>query len=811
MQIVSVALPTPIDKVYTYRITESLVDRIRKGSGVVVPFGKRILTGVVTEVRDRSQNENPGFEVKEVIDLVDVEPVLSEEQLRLTKWMSDYYLCSWGESIRAALPPGFDSVSEYRVRRSPQPVSDNLPERHRYLLDQIPENSDFSIKALRKVAPNLTFARLRSLESLGLISIEMIVRGPRTRVRFEQYVRLAGGAPEQLPRGLKQQAVLSALAESSAQVRQSELLRSTGASSNTVRRLSELGFLEVFSKEMDRSAGASKNGEQTEPFTLNSAQREAARSIVSAIEREEFQTFLLHGITGSGKTEVYMEALQRVRAAGKSGIILVPEIALTPQTVRRFRARFGNAIAVLHSRMSPGERFDAWRGIRTGHYPIVIGPRSAILAPVSNLGLIVVDEEHEPSYKQFDPAPRYHARDVAIMRARENGAVCVLGSATPSLESLFNARNGKSILLSLPERVETKAGRATLPKVHIVDLRNEWQKGESARILSRTLREAIEDRLKRGQQTILLQNRRGYSPVIRCERCSWIPECTDCSVSMTYHKAKRHLRCHYCGKTTRLPASCVACGDASLSQVGIGTQRVEEELKSFFPNARVARMDLDTTSTKNAHHDILEKFSQGQSDILLGTQMVAKGLDFERVTLVGVIDADTGLTLPDIRAEERAFHLLTQVAGRAGRADLAGEVIFQTRNPGHRIVQYAVRHDYNRFAEEILAERAALGYPPFGRLVAILFSGPDEREVLKLGNRWLEMAGTRAPHLQMLGPSASFIGRVRRQYRAQIMIKISLTQSHKAVREIIRRITGEMGSVPRAYRISIDIDPVGLA
>ncbi len=827
MQFVSVALPIPIEKVYTYRITESLVDRVRKGSGVIVPFGKRVMTGVVTEVRnqlhnpvhDRAQNqvqkearnEKPGFEVKDVIDLVDVEPVLSEEQLRLTEWISDYYLCSWGESIRAALPPGLDSVSEFRVRRSSSDTPGEIREEHQRLLDQIPADSDLSIKALRKLAPELTLARLRALESRGLVSIEMILRGPRTRVRLERYVQLSHEAPDEIPRGKKQQAVLSALAGASSDILQSDLLRRTGATSSTIRRLSELGFLEVFSKEMDRSAGYSGNGKEPAPVTLNQAQRDAAQSIVSAIEREEFQTFLLHGITGSGKTEVYMEALQRVRAAGKSGIILVPEIALTPQTVRRFRAGFADAIAVLHSRMSPGERFDAWRGIRSGQYPIVIGPRSAILAPVSNLGLVVVDEEHEPSYKQFDPAPRYHARDVAVMRARENSAVCVLGSATPSLESLFNARSGKFTLLTLPDRIETEAGRAKLPEVRIVDLRNEWQKGESARVLSQTLREAIEERLKQGQQTILLQNRRGYSPVIRCERCNWIPECTDCSVSMTYHKAKRHLRCHYCGKTARLPASCAACGDPSLSQIGIGTQRVEQELKSSFPDARVLRMDLDTTSTKNAHHDILETFSRGQADILLGTQMVAKGLDFGRVTLVGVIDADTGLSLPDFRAEERTFHLLTQVAGRAGRADLPGEVIFQTRNPGHRIVQYAVRHDYTRFAENILAERAALGYPPAGRLVAILFSGPDEREVLRLGNRWLALARTQAPNLQLLGPSASFIGRVRRRYRAQIMIKISPTQSHKTTREIIRGVTRKMGSVPRSYRISVDIDPVGLS
>jgi len=382
-----------------------------------------------------------------------------------------------------------------------------------------------------------------------------------------------------------------------------------------------------------------------------------------------------------------------------------------------------------------------------------------------------VDEEHESSYKQFDPAPRYNARDVAVMRAQLNDAICVLGSATPSLESLANAQNEKYTLLSMPERVETKTGKAVLPEIRIVDLRTERNPDEPNNCISKPLREAIRLRLVENQQVILLQNRRGYAPSIRCHDCNWAPECLDCSVSMIYHKAKRHLRCHYCGRTAGLPRSCPECG-AAVSQLGIGTQRVEEELKTTFPDAMVARMDLDTTSAKNSHHTILENFANGKSDILLGTQMVAKGLDFERVTLVGVIDADTGLTLPDIRAEERSFHLLTQVAGRAGRADLPGEVFFQTRNPGHRIIQFALRHDYKRFARELLDERQALGYPPAGKLVAVLFSGPVEHQVLAFAHTWAKNANGLAPDIQLLGPSASFIARVRKQYRAQLMIKV---------------------------------------
>ncbi|MCZ6758025.1 MAG: primosomal protein N', partial [Bacteroidetes bacterium] len=733
------------------------------------------------------------------------------EQLQLTKWISEYYLCGWGEAARASLPPGVDTVSEYRIQKCPDEDTGPLSEIQKQLLSFIPTNSTVSLTGLRKTVPEVSLDRLRGLESRGFLRIERGLRGPRTRVLYDQFVRLAGGAPEHPLRGIRQQAVMEAMMESDASsgILQSQLLQKTGATSSTIRRLADLGLLAVEKREIDRSARNGSSGKSTSRIELNEHQKVAVDAITTATAASGYQTFLLHGITGSGKTEVYIESLKKVRECGKSGIILVPEISLTPQTVQRFRSRFGNEIAVLHSRMGSGERFDAWRRIRSGQYPIVIGPRSAILAPVSNLGLIVVDEEHESSYKQFDPAPRYHARDVAVMRAQLSHAICVLGSATPSLESLANAQNQKYTLLSMPERVETNTGKAVLPDVRIVDLRTERNPDEPNSSISKPLREAIRLRLAKNQQVILLQNRRGYAPSIRCHACKWTPECPDCSVSMTYHKAKRHLRCHYCGRTAGLPRSCPDCG-AAVSQLGIGTQRVEEELEATFPDAVVARMDLDTTSAKDSHHKILEDFANGKSNILLGTQMVAKGLDFERVTLVGVIDADTGLSLPDIRAEERSFHLLTQVAGRAGRADLPGEVFFQTRNPGHRIIQFALRHDYERFARELLDERRALGYPPEGKLVAVLFSGPVEHQVMAIARRWSQIATELDPEIHLLGPSASYIGKVRKQYRVQVMIKIGRGDPHKRVREVIRRTNDQIGTPPKGYRIAVDVDPAGL-
>jgi primosomal protein N' (replication factor Y) len=532
---------------------------------------------------------------------------------------------------------------------------------------------------------------------------------------------------------------------------------------------------------------------------------------VSAVDEGQFRTFLLHGVTGSGKTEVYMAALERALRAGRGGIVLVPEIALTPQTVRRFRSRFGDRIAVLHSRLSDGERYDAWRAIRRGDLDVVIGPRSAVFAPVANLGLVVVDEEHESSYKQFDPAPRYHARDVAVVRASLEGAVCVLGSATPSLESLYNARSGKYELLSMPGRI-TPAGQepARLPDVRIVDLAAERRSGRGGVSISAPLQAAIRRRLDDGHQVILLQNRRGFAPVLECADCGWSPACPDCAVTLTYHKAKRQLRCHYCGRAFRHDGRCGQCGGDALENLGAGTQRVEEDLAGLFPEARVLRMDLDTTSARDAHDRILSRFGRGEADILLGTQMVAKGLDFERVTLVGVIDADAGLLLPDLRSDERIFQLLTQVAGRAGRASLRGEVLLQTRNPDHPVIRLAKRHDYDGFAASVLPARHALGYPPFTRLVRVDFRGPDERAVAAYADRW-KQAFDPGPHaVECIGPAPAFVPRVRKTWRMHVLLKAPRSVPPAALRGLVRGATERAGRPPARTRTAIDVDPMDL-
>jgi primosomal protein N' (replication factor Y) len=651
--------------------------------------------------------------------------------------------------------------------------------------------------------------------------VETDVRSPKVKIRFEKVVAFAdldadvASIGRQL-RGEKQRAIVSVLAgmkeDGDYPARKSELLKTSGASAASLRALVEKGLLLESEREFARHVGGDPRATPVRTpgeLTLHEEQRAALDKIRSSIAGEEFQTFMLHGITGSGKTEVYIRALKQVLDLGKTGIILVPEIALTPQTVSRFTAHFGDDIAVLHSRMAVGERFDSWRYIREGRHRVVIGPRSAILAPLQNLGLVVVDEEHEHTYKQFDPAPRYHARDIAIVRAQLNAAVCVLGSATPSLESYANAKAGKYIYLEMKSRAPTAgAADVVLPSVHVVDLTKEKKRNRLEGIVSGPLRSAIAARLRAGEQTILLQNRRGYSPTIECTACGWAPVCPDCSVTMTYHKAGRAIRCHYCGRVERYPAQCPQCESRALLNIGVGTQRVEEELKSLFPDARILRMDFDTTSRKNAHHAILERFGQGRADILLGTQMVAKGLDFDRVTLVGVVDADTGLLFPDFRAEERTFQLLTQVAGRAGRGGRAGEVFLQTRNVGSPAITFALQHDYAGFAEYALRHRAALSYPPFGRLVAVYFRGPEEARVRLLSEEWTDALRREDGQLNILGPHPAFVARVRNQFRYVSLVKVPQRYGHDRLRNALKG-AGEV-KAPSKYFVVVDVDAMGL-
>ncbi|PSQ96716.1 MAG: primosomal protein N' [Bacteroidetes bacterium SW_9_63_38] len=821
---VNVVLPIPVDRAYTYRLPDAMADAAQLGARVLVPLRNRHLTGVIVE--EGPPADTLDFAVKDVVDVLDDVPACTNELLDLTKWIADYYVCTWGEALKAALPSGTTVESQRELRRTDAEPGDWANHSvGRRILDDLAERPGTTLSAMRKrLGPAVPLALVRRMAADGVLDVDTTLSDDQVTAKTATHLRFAPAfqrkdAPAELIeqlRGEKQQAVIRALAgfreAGTPEPRQADVVEHTDAAYSTIRSLVDKGMIEKVEKEVLRSPLDDLPAPDPPPnHDLLPAQQDALDAVTTSVDAHNYGTFLLHGITGSGKTEVYIRALKAVREQGRTGIILVPEIALTPQTVQRFRSHFGDRIAVLHSQMNRGERYDAWRRLRTGDAPIAVGPRSAVLAPLENLGLIVVDEEHESSYKQFDPAPRYHARDVAVMRAHRNDAVCILGSATPSLESTMNARWGKYERLALPERVPDADGEAAaLPEVTVLDLTLQRKKHQLDGALADPLRDAIRTRAERGEQTILLQNRRGYAPVLECEDCGWAPECGACSVTLTLHRdgGRGRLHCHYCGHTTGTPQQCPDCGGHDISQIGTGTQRVEEELASVAPDATVLRMDRDTTSRKGGHHRILQQFRQG-ADVLLGTQMIAKGLDFGQVTLVGVVDADVGLLFPDFRAEERTFQLLTQVAGRAGRADLPGEVILQTRNPDHPAIRHATAHDHEGFVEDELPTRRQFNYPPFGHVATVEFRGPKEQRVERLAETWTDQLRRDAGPVTVMGPEPAFIQRVKKQHRFRTLLRVQGGSAHP-LQTALRRTREAYGTPPNGYHVAIDVDAMGV-
>ncbi|MGH7617969.1 MAG: replication restart helicase PriA [Gemmatimonadaceae bacterium] len=750
---VSVALPLPLFRNFTYRVDDALAPRARVGMRAVVPFRNRREIGVIVEIADAPNGVTP----KPVAALPDAEPVVGDALLTLCRWMSDYYVVPLGLAIRTVLPAALGSES-------------------------VPEPP----RRTRRVAS--IGAELPSLVQRD----ETFARAPKQRALYELLESMGGRAPvEHLTEKLK-------------------------VSPSVLQTLAKRGLATVADEIVSRDPFAWRATPAPAAHAPSGAQRTAIDALSAGAGGD---VFLLHGVTGSGKTLVYIELLRRVvLERGRTAIVLVPEIALTPQTVDRFRAVFGDKIAVLHSALSDGERYDEWLALREGRKQIAVGARSAVFAPLANLGAIVVDEEHEGSYKQGE-TPRYHAREVAIMRAANEGAVVVLGSATPSLESWVNASSRKYTLLSLPERV----GAATLPKVEVIDRREPGKRegGTSGRdagdwlrmVVSEELEAAIQDRLAKNEQTILLLNRRGYAAFIQCAQCGDVATCPNCSISLTYHRAPERLVCHYCQHTEEQRTQCPRCRGVLLRQRGLGTQQVERLLADRFPDARIARMDVDTTSGKWAHTEILDRVGRGEVDILLGTQMIAKGLDFPNVTLVGAVDADVGINLPDFRASERCFQLLSQVAGRAGRGPKGGRVLIQTRVPQHHAVRCAVDHDYRRFVEQELAGRAAPVYPPNVRLANVVFSGTTEAATAQLATAataWLHalLRKRPMPGLSVIGPAPSPVERIKNRWRWHLLIKAE----HPRDLTRLGRYFLERFPVPKQaqLRVTLDRDPVAL-
>ncbi len=749
--LVEIALPVPLFQTFTYAADPAAGHAAVTGSRVVVPFRNRAEIGICLGPA------GPGAlpsKVRRITEVPDAEPALSADMVALCRWMADYYIVPIGIAMRSALPLLLTGAAR------PQPARKT----HRLV-------------RLREDLPTL------------LEREKAFARAPQQRALFELLESLGGHSTLE------------------------HLIQQLSFSPSVLKGLERRALIAIEAEEVERDPFATRAIAAATPHEPSTAQAEAITAIADATPG---QVFLLNGVTGSGKTLVYIELLKRlVLEKGKTGIVLVPEIALTPQTVDRFRAVFGDDVAVLHSALSDGERYDAWLALKRGEKRIAVGARSAVFAPLANLGAIIVDEEHETSYKQGE-TPRYHAREVAIVRARLEGAIVVLGSATPSLESWANAESGKYRLLNLPDRV----GGGKLPRIAIVDLRRrrdptEPREGPASPSYSFVIREeldgALEHTLSRGEQSILLLNRRGYSSFVQCSECGDVVVCPNCAITLTHHRAPERLLCHYCGHQEALNQVCGRCGGRTLRQRGLGTQQVERLLGDRFPGASIARMDVDTTSGKWAHAEILDRVASGGVDILLGTQMIAKGLDFPNVTLVGVVDADTGINLPDFRASERCFQLLSQVAGRAGRGPKGGRVLIQTRVPNHHAVVCAVAHDYLRFVSEEMPGRVSPPYPPNVRLANIVFSGTKEHaagELAIAAAEWLrELLETqKVGEVTVIGPAPCPIERIKNRWRWHVLLKSA--QAGDLTR--VCRYFMERFPVPANLRVTLDRDPVAL-
>lgn len=806
-----VALPVPVDRTFTYAVPESLQPRVRVGMRVVVPVQTRTETGYIVALHDTTELEK----VRPIIDLPDEEPAFDPSMLDLCRWMADYYCCSWGEALRCAAPPGAAAATKMRYRLVAERISEGrFTERQERVVAELYRRGPLTEGQLAHVAGRQALSNtLRALVRRGVIIGEPVVR-PGVSIRTETYVRLneehvleQDALEKLMRRAPKQAAVYLDLLHGQPERAATAFYEKHHVDSTVLRELEKKGLITRFEREFYRAPELSGEGGVSLKHSLNGEQQVALDAIVGAATGHAFQTFLLKGITGSGKTEVYLQAIEHVLAMGRQAIMLVPEISLTPQTVGRLVARFREEIAVLHSGLGAGERYDEWRRARRGEVRIVVGARSAVFAPLRDLGLLIVDEEHDGSYKQND-TPRYNARDVAIMRARGAQAVCVLGSATPSLESRYNCERGKSVLLELRRR----ATQALLPGVRLVDMRIETAEMGGQVILSRSLEDAVHQRVANREQVILLLNRRGFAPFVLCPMCGWVATCGDCQVSLTYHQHSGNLRCHYCNAARPKPAVCEKCHFNPLIYLGTGTQKVEDYLLRAFAGARIERMDADTTAGKGGHAKILGRFANGEIDILVGTQMLAKGHDYPGVTLVGVINADTGLALPDFRAAENTFQLLTQVAGRAGRGDRPGEVYLQTYRPKHYAVQAALQHDYDAFYTHELAYRRSAGYPPFRRMANFLVESEDpqlaERHAVLLRRIAREKREALGGNAGIIGPAQAMIRRVKKKYRWNLAL---LSGNSKHLNALTRAVADAFAEAAdnRRVQLKVDVDPYG--
>jgi primosomal protein N' (replication factor Y) (superfamily II helicase) len=790
-----------MDQPFTYALPETLRHRVRPGSRVLVPFGPRRLTGVVVNCHDQP----PAMATREASRLVDAEPVLDAELLALGRWIAGYYCAPLGEVLRGMLPLAGDvrwakvwSLTDSGRDAARQLVLDSEPGDPVTEVLRLLERRPLTAAYLARAFP-LADKTIRSLERRGFVVAEQVaaardpLRAPAERLRVE-----LAGAPRRakLKKAERELQAFLELHPGSHNLKDLEnLVRNA---SPAARALARKGVVSLEAEPI-----ALRVSPASTPRRLNTAQQGAFDQIRRGLDGGRFHAFLLHGVTGSGKTEVYLNAIEAVLRQGRSALLLVPEIALTPAMAGQFLARFPDRVAILHSAFTDVERSEEWRRIRSGAASVVVGTRSGVFAPVRNLGLIVVDEEHDGSYKQ-EETPRYHGRDVAVVRAHDAGACVLLGSATPSLESRYNAQSGKYTLLELPARIEERP----MPTVELIDMRQEFLETRRQATFSRKLTAALAERLANHEQTIILLNRRGFSSFVACRACGERVECVNCSVTLTFHKRDRRLLCHYCGYAQKPPSACPKCSSDHIYFLGLGSERVEEELHRDFPAARIARLDRDTATGGRRFETILNGFRKGDYDILVGTQMIAKGHDIPNVTLVGVISADMGLGVPDFRAAERTFQLLTQVAGRAGRGSVPGIVLIQTIQPDHYAIRLAAAQDYAAFYEKELAFRRALHYPPFSAMANVLVRGEKKEVALGMSTSLARLFTPPPDKLRVLGPAEAPVARLRNEYRYQFLIKAASRRALSEWLQRVRRFAQEHKW--GATALMIDVDPLTL-
>lgn len=814
---VDVILPLPLPKAFTYGLPDEWAEEAVIGSRVVVSFGKKkFYTAIVQNIHFCPPTD---YEVKDITALLDRTPILLPDQFRFWQWVADYYLCTIGDVYKAALPSGLKLESETVVAYNPDFMADTpLPDREQRVLDLLAAESPQSVTKLEKSSGfRNTLSVVKSLLDREAIFVKEELKRtykPKTEAR----VRLAGAADERrlhilfdlLGRAPKQLALLMKYVEASGllgggtvrEITKRDLLKQAGVSAAVLDGLVEKKIFEVYHAEIGRLSAETHETVGLNP--LNAFQQRAYEGILHQFT--EKNVVLLHGVTSSGKTEIYIHLIQEALRQGKQVLYLLPEIALTTQITERLRRVFGTRLGVYHSKFPDAERVEIWqKQLSEASYDIILGVRSSVFLPFHRLGLVIVDEEHETTYKQQDPAPRYHARNAAIVLASMFGAKTLLGTATPAIETWQNAHTGKFGLVELKERFM----EIQLPEIIPVDIKELHRKkrmiGQFSPLLVQLMREALE----RGEQVILFQNRRGFAPMVECRTCGWVPRCKDCDVSLTYHKNLGQLTCHYCGYTYQLPRRCPACEGTEIVHRGFGTEKIEDDIRTLFPEASVARMDLDTTRTRTAYEKIIADFEQGRTQILIGTQMVSKGLDFDRVSVVGILNADTMLNYPDFRAYERAFQLMAQVAGRAGRRGQRGRVILQTKSIDHPIIRQVMHNDYEEMVQAQLAERQLFHYPPFFRLVYVYLKHRDEalldRAAESMAQRLRVSFGRR-----ILGPDKPPVARVQTLFIKKIVVKIEHNAPMTRVRELLLSVQKAIGEEPdyRSVMVYYDVDPL---